>query len=84
MITKCFNPACQTSFDYRAGRLVRFSRNTSNNNYEDSRQYIEHFWLCGTCADLFTFGCEEGMPVSLMRREQDIAKGNLSYQVFAA
>ena len=83
MITKCFNPACQTPFDHRAGRLVRFSRKTSNNNYEECRQYIEHFWLCGTCTDLFIFECDEGMPVGLMRREQVIPKGNLPYLVSA-
>ena len=84
MITKCFNPACQTPFDYRAGRLVRFSRKTSNSNYEESRQDIGHFWLCGTCVDLFTFECEEGMPVGLMQREQVIPRGNFPYLVSAA
>jgi len=84
MITKCFNPACQTPFDYRAGRLVRFSRKTANNVHDESFQFIEHFWLCSPCSDLYDFECEEGMPVGLTRREQAVPKSNLPYLVSAA
>jgi hypothetical protein len=64
--------------------LVRFSRKSANNIHEESYQFIEHFWLCGSCTDLYKFACEEGMPVGLMRREQVVPKGNLSYLVSAA
>jgi hypothetical protein len=64
--------------------LVRFSRKSTNQNHEESYQYIEHFWLCSTCTDLYKFECEEGMPVGLSRREQVVPKGNLSYLVSAA
>jgi len=84
MITKCFNRACQTPFDYRDGRLVRFSRKSANNNQEETYQFIEHYWLCGSCSDLYKFECEEGMPVGLMRREQAVPQSNLSYMVSAA
>jgi hypothetical protein len=84
MITKCFNPACKTPFDYRAGRLVRFSRKSTHHNREESYQFIEHFWLCSSCTDIYKFACEEGMPVGLMRREQVVSNGNLSYLVSAA
>jgi hypothetical protein len=84
MISKCFNPACQTPFDYRAGRLVRFSRKSANHNHEESYQVIEHFWLCGSCTDVYSFEFEEGMPVGLRRREQVAHKSNLSYMVSAA
>jgi hypothetical protein len=84
MITKCFNPACQTPFNYRAGRLVRFARKSSNNSHKESHQFIEHFWLCSSCAGLYKFECEEGMPVGLMRRAQLGSKTNISYLVSVA
>jgi hypothetical protein len=64
--------------------LVRFSRKSTNEEYRERHVYIEHFWLCGTCTDLYIFECEEGMPVGLMRREQVVPEGNLPYLISAA
>jgi hypothetical protein len=66
MITKCFNPACQAPFDYRAGRLVRFSSKNQSSSEKEKHSGIEHFWLCGGCATLYKFECKAGMPVKLI------------------
>jgi len=84
MITKCFNPACHTPFDYRAGRLVRFSRKSTSHNNQEGHACIEHFWLCGVCIQLYTFECEAGMPVGLKRCEHVVPRENFPYLVSAA
>jgi hypothetical protein len=80
MITKCFNPACQAPFDYREGRLVRFS---SKNQTSEAEKYssIEHFWLCGDCSALYKFECKAGMPVKLIVDEKIIRKEEPAYLV---
>lgn len=84
MITKCFNPACQTPFDFRAGRLVRVSRRSTNNNHQQSYQFIEHFWLCGPCAQVYSFECREGMPVELKLSQRAVPTQRLRYLISAA
>ena len=81
MITKCFNPACQAPFDYRAGRLVRFSRKNQKNSQQQNYACIEHFWLCGDCSALYKFECKAGMPVELIRDEKIIRREEPSYFV---
>jgi hypothetical protein len=84
MITKCFNPSCQASFDYRAGRLVRFSRKDSNHDGHGTRTFIEHFWLCAGCAELYKFESKAGMPVELIRDEKFSPKESPAYMVTMA
>jgi hypothetical protein len=84
MITKCFNPACQAPFDYRAGRLVRFSRKDLNRDSRESRTFIEHFWLCAECTELYKFESKAGMPVELIRAEKSVPKENPAYLVSVA
>jgi hypothetical protein len=82
MITKCFNPACQAPFDYRAGRLVRFSSKTNvKSSKEESRPFIEHFWLCGGCSTRYKFECKTGMSVELIRDETAIRREEPAYLV---
>lgn len=81
MITKCFNPACQAPFDYRAGRLVRFSRKDQKGSGAENSRFIEHFWLCGECSILYRFEYKAGMPVELRRDERFIPKEQHSYMV---
>jgi len=84
MITKCFNAACYTPFDYRAGRLVRFSRRNASDDQKEDGTFIEHFWLCEVCAELYEFDCEPGMPVGLRRRKQAASIKNVPWLVSAA
>jgi len=81
MITKCFNPACQAPFDYRSGRLVRFSGKNQKSNGAENHSCIEHFWLCGDCSTLYTFECKAGTPVELRRQEKVIRREEHHYLV---
>jgi hypothetical protein len=43
MLTKCCHPECHAPFDFREGRLIRFSRGISNGQSAESQRLIEHF-----------------------------------------
>ena len=48
MFWQCANPECHSPFNYRQGRLFRFS------NIRPGRRLLEnacvrHFWLCSNC-----------------------------------
>jgi hypothetical protein len=81
MITKCFNPACQAPFDYRAGRLVRFSSKDQKSSGEENHLCIEHFWLCGDCSALYKFEYKAGMLVELKPHENVIRREEPAYLV---
>lgn len=53
MFANCSNPQCGVPFDYREGRLVRFSKAIVDGQIRANRQRVEHFWLCGSCSELF-------------------------------
>jgi hypothetical protein len=77
MITKCFNPACQTPFDYRVGRLVRFSSKRTKEGNSENHPPIQHCWLCGTCSEHFTFEFKAGMQVEIKLHPQVLPKKNV-------
>jgi hypothetical protein len=84
MVLKCCNPECEAPFDYREGRLIRFSSRQSNGECDESHSLIQHFWLCGKCASLFVFEHESGISVRIKPRHQEVSTGNLSHFVSAA
>lgn len=84
MFMKCCNPECEEPFDYREGRLIRFSRTLSNGNPAENQRLIQHFWLCGKCSGLYVFECESGMAVKIKPRDQELSEENLSHFVSAA
>ena len=63
MLIKCCNPKCEAPFDYREGRLIRFSGNSANGKTLENHPLIRHFWLCGKCAGLYVFEYESGITV---------------------
>lgn len=67
---KCSNPECEASFDYREGRLVRISRAPSNGQPAANHSLIEHFWLCGNCAEQYVFERNSEMNVNIKPRDQ--------------
>ena len=84
MITKCFNPACQAPFDYRAGRLVRFSGKNQKGGQEENLPHIEHFWLCAECSTRYKFEYKAGMPVELVVDQKVISKERRYYLAMSA
>jgi hypothetical protein len=84
MLMKCCNPECEAPFDYREGRLIRFSSRQSDGNCEGGRYLIQHFWLCGRCASQFVFEHESGISVRIKPRHEELSTSNLSHFVPAA
>jgi len=84
MLAKCCNPECEVPFDYREGRLIRFSRTLSSGQPAENQRLIEHFWLCGKCAGLYVFEYESGISVRIKPRRQESSAEKLSYFVSAA
>jgi hypothetical protein len=54
MISKCANPDCQVSFDYREGRFFRFHRRYALNEAPPNAHSVWHSWLCQRCSELYT------------------------------
>jgi hypothetical protein len=77
MIHKCANTQCSEPFRYmRAGKLFQVDREqigqASADNSKPSHN-VEHFWLCGRCAETLTLVYERGRgvitrPLSELRR----------------
>jgi hypothetical protein len=55
MSMKCCNPLCGAPFDYREGRLARFSDTITNADTPEPQVCIRHFWLCARCAETYIF-----------------------------
>jgi hypothetical protein len=79
MLIKCCNPECQAPIDYRQGRLMRFTGTPSSGNDPKNRHRIQHYWLCGKCAELYVFDFESGTGVKLKPREQESSVENPSH-----
>jgi hypothetical protein len=84
MLIKCSNPACEAPFNYREGRLIRFSRSSSSAKPTKNQRLIEHYWLCGKCAELYIFEYESGTSVKIKPREQELSEDKPSYFISAA
>lgn len=84
MLIKCCNPMCEAPFDFREGRLIRFSGKPANGKSVENRALIRHFWLCGKCARQYVFEYESETTVRIKLRHQDSSKENLSHFVSAA
>lgn len=72
MFTKCSNPACKIPFDYREGQLVRLCRSVLNGRFTANKPVVEHFWLCGSCSELYVLSQESG-NIQLKPRDEELA-----------
>lgn len=54
MFSKCANPECSTSFDYRQGQFFRFHRGYTDCEPPPNTHSVQHFWLCGRCSQNYT------------------------------
>jgi hypothetical protein len=68
MLSKCFNPACNTPFRYlREGRIYQLEIPGAAENHS-SMPRREYFWLCESCCSEFAVvlreghGCIEDLP----------------------
>jgi hypothetical protein len=84
MLIKCCNPKCEAPFDYREGRLIRFSGNRATGKPAENHPLIRHFWLCGNCAGLYVFEYESETTVRIKLRQQELSEEKLPHFVSAA
>ena len=55
MIDQCENPQCAKPLHYlREGRIFIFDTGRTDIRCGESTHRIEHYWLCGCCAQLLT------------------------------
>ena len=54
MLDKCANPECLMPIDYKQDRFVRFRRICVANETPANAHSVQHFWLCGRCAETHT------------------------------
>ena len=54
MVSNCANSACGKPLHYlREGRIYIFDASVGASSPGEKRQRrLEHYWLCGTCADI--------------------------------
>jgi len=72
MFARCLNPDCGVPFNYREGRLIRYCKPPLDGQFPADYHCVEHFWLCGSCSELYVFEYERGagMKIRLRPRER--------------
>jgi hypothetical protein len=87
MLDKCANSVCSMPFDYKQGRYVRFRRAAAVNEAPANTHSVEHFWLCGRCAETYTlqYHKEHGVVISLrlMARNEITTPGDMYHGLSA-
>jgi len=68
MFSRCANPDCGVSFNYREGRLFRFHKNHAPHEPRPNTHSVQHFWLCGACSCQYTLEYREDSGVLITRR----------------
>ena len=73
MVNKCANPDCRKALRYlRDGVVYLFSnssRKDSNlNNDPGAPQFMEHFWLCGTCSSKWILKLDRKNSIQMIEK----------------
>ena len=63
MFSRCANPDCAASFDYRQGRLFRFHQSHPESQASVNSHSLKHFWLCKACSETYTLEYLKGFGV---------------------
>lgn len=70
MVDKCINPNCQKPLHYlRDGRVFLFSRKNTGENAKLPHR-LEHYWLCGECAQQWTLKMDAECGVQVVAAKQ--------------
>jgi hypothetical protein len=73
MFSKCANPDCTYTFDFRFGRVMRF-----HNNENPERAgvtclpCVRHFWLCERCSRTHVLEHQPGVGLVIRERLGDL------------
>jgi hypothetical protein len=68
MLSICANPECGLPFDHGRGRFFRFHRAPLEGQAAVNTHSVQHFWLCKSCADLYTLELASGVGVVIKQR----------------
>lgn len=71
----CANARCAAPFDYRKGRLFRFSYRLKNVE-PGTGHAVVHFWLCARCAKTYTLEYREKNGAAVLRLKHPPAKAH--------
>lgn len=69
MISICANQDCGKAFDPLEGKFFRFRQSSGVNERANSHS-VRHFWLCGTCCEVYSL--EEASGFFVGHREAAI------------
>lgn len=74
MVSKCANPECETPFNYRQGRLLRFQKENNAGEPSENHHPLQHFWLCEACTKQYTLAYRrgEGVVMQIRLREPEV------------
>lgn len=68
MLYQCFNPECRKPLHYlRDGRVFVFGVQESADGEHGEGSRLEHYWLCGPCAQKFVLA-QNDSGISMMER----------------
>jgi hypothetical protein len=84
MYLKCAHPDCTSGFDCEHGRLFRFQQNPHQDQQPSHWHSMKHFWLCGSCSEIFTIGYRKGLGVVLMDRVEGLSRGQAPHFILQA
>lgn len=60
MLNQCFNPKCRRPLHYlREGRVFVFGVQDSSKAEDGDGSRLEHYWLCGACAEHYQLAHSE-------------------------
>ncbi len=86
MVNQCANPNCRKPLHYlREGRVFLFSPKNSSPANHKSPHRLEHFWLCGDCAQIWTLEMDskDGVNVKLVENKSQRFRASYAASPFA-
>ena len=72
MFARCSNPDCGVPFNCREGRLIRYCKPPLDDRFPADHHCVEHFWLCGNCAEIYVFEYERGTGMKIELRAKEL------------
>ena len=63
LFSRCANPDCGASFDYRQGRLFRFQQSHPQRQTPARTHSVWHLWLCKACSEIYTLEYRQDLGV---------------------
>lgn len=74
MLYQCFNPECRKPLHYlREGRVFVFGVHECGDGDHEEGSRLEHYWLCGSCAQRFVMAQREG-GIQMVKRTKRLSE----------